>query len=275
MKKKLLSVFLIATMSFSLIACSSNTTSQTEYDMDTLGELLDQTNDLFEKDSADFSDDELVSDKAYDLYKKCSEKTGLPFNKEITVTGYKDNSFVGFELRSSDDKHDLSCSNKKGEDNLSLFVDKGEEMTVTGVLSANKNSYGILSDCQITSPENITPEFKDNVDEVINSDSFCNVIEGTVSDIVSLDAFEDVVKIANLTEYEHKDYYDDTVLYLSTDDHTIFVFYDPETLGEVKVGDKIATQGSIDSLMELEKADGTSETIWGYTGNIYEIYVFE
>ena len=148
-------------------------------------------------------------------------------------------------------------------------------MTVTGVLSANKNSYGILSDCQITSPENITPKFKDNVDEVINSDSSCNVIEGTVSDIVSLDAFEDVVKIANLTEYEHKDYYDDTVLYLSTDDHTIFVFYDPETLGEVKVGDKIATQGSIDSLMELEKADGTSETIWGYTGNIYEIYVFE
>lgn len=278
MKKKLLSIFLVFAVILSFAACGKSDKSsaaQTTYDMDDFGVLYTKTQKMFAKESADFTMKELSSDKAYSLYKKCSSKTGLPFNQKITLTGFKSESDVGFTIESSNGKHAFPCYFKDGDPNLSMFIGSGDQITVTGTISKDYKSYGVLSDCKVTSPKNITPKFNDNIDDVIDSDSTCSVIEGTVSDVVSLDDFENMIDTMGMSEYEHEDYYFDNVLYLTTDDHLIFVFYDPKITGEVKAGDKIATLGSVDPLFELQKADGTSQTMWGLAGNVYDIYVFD
>lgn len=288
MKKKILALLIAGAMALSSSACgrsspldsdssSKNSTSSTQvsYDIDDFGILYSETQDMFEEKSSNFTLEDLSSDKAYSLYQKCSAKNDLPFNQKVTLTGFKDESRLGFKIESSDGNYSVPCYFKDGAPNLSMFIPHGDEITVTGILSKDKGSYGVLSDCEIQSPKDITPEFSDNIDEVINSDADYNVIEGTVSDVVSLEDFENVMDTLKISEYEHKDYYDSTVLYLTTDDHIIYVLYDPDTFGEIVPGDKIATLGSIDSLMELEKADGTSETIWGFTGNVYDLYIFD
>lgn len=277
MRKKLFHAILVFAVALSLIACSKTDTSSTAhsvYDMDDFGVLYAKTQKLFEKESSDFTAKELVSDKAYSLYEKCSRKTGLPFNQKITLTGFKSESSIGFSIESSDGKYSFPCFFKDGDSNLSMFIESGDKITVTGVISKDSKTYGVLDNCKITSPKNITPKFHDNIDDVIESDSACNVIEGTVSDVVSLDDFESMVNMMGLSEYEHRDYYFNNVLYISTDDHFVFAFYNPEIVGKIEAGDKIATLGSIDSLYELQKADGTSQTIWGLIGNIYDVYVF-
>lgn len=99
MKKKLLSIFLVFAVILSFAACGKSDKSsaaQTTYDMDDFGVLYTKTQKMFAKESADFTMKELSSDKAYSLYKKCSSKTGLPFNQKITLTGFKSESDVGF-----------------------------------------------------------------------------------------------------------------------------------------------------------------------------------
>lgn len=278
MKKKLLSIFLVFAVVLSFAACGKSdktAATQTTYDMDDFGVLYTKTQKMFEKESSDFTMKELSSDKAYSLYEKCSNKTGLPFNQKITLTGFKSESDVGFTIESSNGKHSFPCYFKDGDPNLSMFIGSGDKITVTGTISKDYKSYGVLSDCKVASPKSITPEFNDNIDDVIDSGSTCSVIEGTVSDVVSLDDFENMIDTMGMSEYEHRDYYFDNVLYLTTDDHLIFVFYDPKITGDVKAGDKIATLGSVDPLFELQKADGTSQTVWGLVGNVYDIYVFD
>lgn len=82
-------------------------TQKTEYNVDELGPAYQKSMDLFQEESSDFKDEDLNSDKGIALFKQCSEKNGLPFNQEITLTGFKAESLQGFSLDSTDGKYHI------------------------------------------------------------------------------------------------------------------------------------------------------------------------
>lgn len=288
MKKKILSVLLIFGMSFSLMACGGGSSSSSsgsgnvkEYDIEEFGEMYSETEELFADESEYLTEEELYSNKGYELYGECSKKTGLPFNEEISLRGKKGNSgALGFTVNSSNEDVSIYCHFPDGEQNLSFFIEDGENIVVNGIFSKD-GAYGSLSDVSITSPSEIDTSYKNNVSDVLaNYDNISGavVVVGEVDYIQSLDEFENAMTITNNSNYNFDASHFDNVVTLKSDiaeGENITFMYDPEYSSvELSSGDKVAVCGYIESLMDLLQADGSTKVMWGNLNDIYEIYKF-
>lgn len=282
MKKKLLiTIFLIAMIS-SLVACSKSTKSDTkpkEYDIEEFGKLFIETGNMFAKECKYLTKDEQTGESASNLYEKCAQKTGLPLNTKVSIRGKKASSSIGFMVESSDKKYHVPCIFKDRGKNLSLFIEDGENILVTGSIINEENHRGYLGDVTILSPENIDEIFKDNLTEtlsIIEEDKHgIKIIQGEVSGVYSLKIFEDIMEASSVVNYTPNDNYYDTVVRLNNDESSVFFMYDTDTFGDLETGDKIATQGLIHPLWTVEMADGTSRVLWGLMGNVQDLYVFD
>lgn len=287
MKKKLIAILLTAAMSLSLAACGGNSDGAneskdgetTEYNIEEFGEMYEETESLFDEESKYLTDEELYGNKGYEVYEKCSEKTGLPFNEPITLRGKKANSIVGFCVESDDGEYSIACFFNDDIPNTSLFINEGENIIVHGIFSEKANSRGCLTNVAIDSPEDIDIAYESNVTEVLaNYENMHGaiIVQGEIDTVVTLDEFETFMGVyGDTVNYEHQDYYYDTVASLNGEDGCIYFMYSKDQFGELEVGDKIAVQGYIYDLMSLKTADGTSRVCWGLMNNIYDIYIFK
>lgn len=282
MKKKLLVLCLAAALGLSATACANSSEKETqnkvkEYSVDEFGKTLKETDELFQTESEYLTNDELYTTKGYELYEKCSKETGLPFNEKITIRGKKGASTQGFVLESADQEYYVPCFFEENTLNISLFVNDGENMVVSGIFSGQEDSYGCLTNVSIISPSNIDKSYVNNVADVlstVNNVYGAQVVMGEVDLVQTLDDFENTMSLLNITNYESKDYYD-TVVTLSGDEGSISFMYDKNKFGDLKPGDKIATQGYISELQSLKMADGSVNVLWGFMGNIYDMNILE
>lgn len=288
MKKRFLSMFLILIMVTALTACNStsNKDSAKEYDVEEFGKMLNETDELFEKESEYLTTDELYGEKGYKLYEKCSNETGLPFNANVTIRGKKVASSVsGFELTSSDNEYSIDCffgTETQSDKNISLFIKDGENVIVTGIISEQEDSYGCLTNVSFDSPKEIDITYNNNLAEVLadcTNSTEVKIVSGEIDLVQPLDQFENATTLLAETgdniEYEHKDYYFDSVVTLSgTESGSISFMYDSQKYN-LKKGDKVTTQGYVDDLMHIKNADGSVSVLWGIMGNVYDIYKFE
>lgn len=287
MKKRLLSIVLSVSFILTLTSCASsgdlNSTSAKskikEYDVEEFGKLLNETNEMFESESEYLTKEELYAKEGYELYKKCSKKTGLPFDTEVVIRGKKQNSISGFTIVSSDGKYSIPCFFDKGEKNISLFIPLDENVVVSGTFSSEEDSYGCLTNPIFKSPSKIDTDYVNNIDTALKdmeTISDATVVFGEVKAVQPLNKFENAMSLMkNTVTYESMDYYYDTVITLSSEERSIYFMYDDSTYGEIKVGDKIGTQGYIYDLMHIKKADGTTDVYWGLMGNIYDVYIIK
>lgn len=284
MRKRILSILLVGILVGSLTACGGGekNSSSKEYDIEEFGKLLDETDELFEKESEYLTSEEMYGEEAYELYKECSKETGLPFNKKVTIRGKKQASTIGFNLVSSDEKYNVPCFfgsgdyEDKTDKNVSMFIEDGENVIVTGIISEKENSYGCLTNIAFESPKEIEGTYKNNIEEVLGDEATgCKVVFGEIELIQSIDEFKNAVEALKNTNYEHQDFYFDSVATISsTSDEsngTVSFAYDSD-IYDLKEGDKIATQGFIDDLM---KDYYDTNITWGFMGNVYDIYKFE
>lgn len=164
MKKKIILMVAFMFMAMLLTGCSSTK----EYTIDEFGKLFLETEELYQDQTRYTDVENLSQEEAYDLYVKCSKKTGLPVNKKIILKGIKDNNGRNFFV-SSEMNNELKvfCQSEFTADDLSIFIKKGENIAVEGIFS-NKNDFlfGTLSDIKILSPK-IEATYKDNIGDTL------------------------------------------------------------------------------------------------------------
>ena len=279
MKKKIIISALIAVTILLSVSCGSE--SKKEYDIEEFGKLYLETQELFEEETQYLTDEELAGDKGRNAYEKCSKKTGLPFNQSVTIRGKKKYTLrSSFYILSEDGEYSIPCLFEVDEPNISIFINDGENIVVSGIFSQENHGYGSLTNITIDSPKNIDTSYNNNIDNVLSqcADHFDSyVIHGEVDSIKTLEDFEYMMSLLSGTaNYESQDYYYDTVVCLKDEDGegTIYFMYDKDTFGELKPGDKVAVEGYVDDLMHLLKADKTIDVMSGFMGNIYTMYVF-
>lgn len=196
------------------------------------------------------------------------------------MRGKKKNSVISFQISSSNEEYSIFCFFDTKMQNKSIFIEEGENILVKGIFSDVDNGYGVLSNVEILSPEKIDDTYTNNVKEILDDyDSIdgTSVIQGEVALVQTLDEFENAMNLMEDTvTYTPSDLYDDTVVTITgAEGKNISFMYDQEVLGSVETGDKIAVSGSVEDLMSLQMADGSTNVFWGLLGNVYEIYRFE
>lgn len=276
---KKISIYIFCGMlSTALFSCNGTKTTKTEYSIDEIGKLYNETEELFKEEAKYLTDDELSGDVGYELYKKCSKKTGLPFNKQITIRGKKHSSIIGFCISSDDNKYSIVCTGSENEKNKSLFVDNGENVIVNGIMSKEDSAYGSLSDSTFISPKKIDESYNNNISELL--DDYDNLefpvtVQGEIDLVQSLDEFENTMRLMENANYNFDFSHSNTAVTLKSDTEeggSITFTCTAEELGDFKRGDHIAVQGFIDDLMSSQHFDGTEDVFWGMMDDIYEIY---
>ncbi len=281
MKKRLGGILLITALTIiPLFGCGQLKQQKSEYDIDEFGAIYEETEKKFNKETEYLTQEEKLGDEGRAIYKKCSKETGLPYNKEITLRGKKKNSVISFQISSSNEEYSIFCFFDTKMQNKSIFIEEGENILVKGIFSDVDNGYGVLSNVEILSPEKIDDTYTNNVKEILDDyDSIdgTSVIQGEVALVQTLDEFENAMNLMEDTvTYTPSDLYDDTVVTITgAEGKNISFMYDQEVLGSVETGDKIAVSGSVEDLMSLQMADGSTNVFWGLLGNVYEIYRFE
>lgn len=281
MKKIILATAVVITTSLFFVGCSKNSGDVVlEYNIEEFGALYLETEKLFEAESEYLTEEEF-DEVSYALYQECSKKTGLPFNQKIKLRGKKSSGYlIGFYVESTDGEYSIPCL-YAGDNDLSLLVDDGEVVVVTGVFSESEGSYGCLSSASITSPK-IDTTFSNNMAQIlsnalINTNYYTDyfAIRGEVYSIQTLSEFEEYMAVSTDNNgYEHQDYYDDHVITLEGEKCFISFAYNPIFFPDIKVGDKIATQGCFETTRSYE-VDETTTINWGFLGNVYSIYIYE
>ncbi len=284
MKKRIIIYLFIACISIFATACSEkaeNKSSQKEeYDADEFGVLLKDTNSLFEEKSQSLNEEELSSDKGYKIYEECSKQTGLPFNKNITLHGKKASSIVGFCIESSDGNYSIPCFFGDNEANTSIFIQDGENITISGIFSEDAKSYGCLTETTIDSPKEINIPTENNIFSVVSqlSETPKQVLAvGQVEAIATIDEFKNVMNNLPIVNFDPQNYYGDNAVYLiPEDDADAMIIFTclKDDASSIKVGDKIAVQGDAYDIMHIKNADGTITPMWGMIDIIYEFYHF-
>lgn len=273
MKKYIYAIIVISTL---FAGCSQ----KTEYDIEEFGQMYVETQELFESQSEYLTDEEKFGEMGYELYKKCSKETGLPFNKQITLRGRKASEIFGFYVESTDGNYRVPCFCVDG-DNSNLLVDDGDVIVVTGTFSEGKNSYGCLTSASIVSPK-IDVTFNNNMTKVLSqalaetaSFTNCYTIRGEVFSVLTLSEFEEYMALSmDNNGYEHSDYYYDHVITLTGKNSFISFPYNPQDFPNIEVGDEIATQGWFETTCSFN-ADETTTINWGFLGNVFSMYVYE
>lgn len=299
MKRKFAILLLVGLFAFT--GCASTNTSQTvspskketmaasstDYTMDDFGKLLSETEKLFSEETKDFSKDQLYTQEAYDKYVECSKKTGLPVNQEITLHGVKRDfgySYAYSVASAENDDYYVGCFPTEKENNQFILVPDGKDITVRGVFSKDKDSYGTLSDAYFISGIPYDISYENNVDSIVPSLSTekSNVIvTGVVREIYDTETFKNTLS----TYFPVNDAYNPDHLYLSKtvelglDDEAeslpvLYFTYNPDVTPEIQVGDKIAVNGEAYDICDMLTADGSVRTNFGVIDMVYNYYKY-
>ena len=252
--KKILTFLLIGMLMLScttLTGCGKKESSKTEYTMDEFADMYNETQSLFKKEAekAYLTDEERYSEKGQQLYKKCSEKTGLPFNKELTHRGVKYQGYGCVDLKSNDEKTSIQCLFAQSVDNFWILIPDGTTVSIKGTFSPESapGAYGTLFDVSLVSPDidiKYEPtDIKDALKVITNEQGYESniIIEGEISEIMTRDEVEEIVGgYVDISSALH----DDAAL-IKGQDGSIIIFYDKTFTGELTAGDKIAVQGAL------------------------------
>lgn len=287
MKKKILSILISMMFPILLLSCGN---IKTEYEAAEFIELEEETWQLFNEETKNFTSNELLGNKARELYEECSKKTGLPFNKEITIRGIKGSSASsdtgsndkGFGITSSDSNGSTIANYPMKEGDEWLFIEKGTDIVVKGTYSAGKG-YGMLENAHIISPENIEKDYTNNVfntlSEVPNGEDYITtIVFGKVSDLMTLDEFKKSTANADIDIGGYR-LFENIARIDGDEEHgngTIYFSYDDEEICDLSLGDKIAVLGSVRSVLGVENPQ-TQEYIYalGIIEKVHECYVFD
>lgn len=276
MKKKIASIIMIMMCALLLQACNQ----KSEYDIDEFGKMFNETQELFEKESEYMTTDELFSDKGYNLYKKCSKKTGLPFNKEVTLRGKKVQLLGAIGISSNDNNYVICCKFSSPVNNIGIFIPDDQNVIVKGIFSKIGGMYGWLSDTEIISPEKINIEFKDNnVASVISSipddiSSVDSMIYGEVTDILTLDELKN--NLSKLIDFDNGFFFNKVARIdgIEGKEGTIYFTYDEDRIGVLTTGDKLAIKGRVHSIGGFTDSNGDYVAIGGIIDAVYDCYNF-
>lgn len=282
MKKILSIIMVLTTIILATVACGRVAESNDElkeYDVEEFGKLLQDTNRLFAKESEGMTEDELSGEERRDLYEKCAQEIGLPLNTKVILQGEKASGTIGFTLFSPDRKYMVPCIFRDTKKNQSLLIKDGEKVTVTGSIINEVSHYGYLADTTIISPENIEATFESNIsDTLANLDDDIKIVQGEVAGVLSLEHFELKMEAAVTTNYVHNDNYDNTVVQLKDEGdegESIYFICDSSISGDLEIGDKVAVQGFVRSLMDTKRSDGTTWVMWGLINGVRDLYLFD
>lgn len=279
MKKILSIIMVLTTILLAIVACGRVTESNDElkeYDVEEFGKLLQDTNRLFAKESEGMTEDELSGEERRDLYEKCAQEIGLPLNTKVILHGEKASGTIGFTLFSPDRKYHVPCIFGDTKKNQSLLIKDGENVTVTGAIINEVSNRGYLADIAIISPENIEATFESNISETLaNLDDDIKIVQGEVAGVLSLEHFELKMEAAVTTNYVHNDNYDNTVVQLKDEGESIYFICDSSISGNLEIGDKVAVQGFVRSLMDTKRSDGTTWVMWGLINGVRDLYLFD
>lgn len=253
---------------------------KSEYDIDEFGKMFNETQELFEKESEYMTTDELFSDKGYNLYKKCSKKTGLPFNKEVTLRGKKVQLLGAIGISSNDNNYVICCKFSSPVNNIGIFIPDDQNVIVKGIFSKIGGMYGWLSDTEIISPEKINIEFKDNnVASVISSipddiSSVDSMIYGEVTDILTLDELKN--NLSKLIDFDNGFFFNKVARIdgIEGKEGTIYFTYDEDRIGVLTTGDKLAIKGRVHSIGGFTDSNGDYVAIGGIIDAVYDCYNF-
>lgn len=281
MKKKIVAIMIICVMMVSLTACgkssagADNESEITEYTADELGELIDETNDMFDSETEYLTDEEKYTGEGIDIFDTCAEETGYPIDKQILVRGVKKQFRGGITVSSTDGEQNIFCSfSDAPNSNTGLFVPDGETIAVQGTASFN----GAIKDIEIISPSNISIEYTPTdigvVFDSIKTDitSVNAVVYGEIHNTMTLDELKDA--FPDQIDYNSTFMLDDVARIDGDDGGTIYFTYDKDTIGELKAGDKVAIQGDVYSLIGSKDIDGTFVVAVGYISAVYDCYNF-
>ena len=285
MKKK---VALLITTMFLVVGCGTTDVSKKEYTIDEIGPIYEETQELFKEKTKYLTTEELYSENGYEIFKECSEETGLPINTEITLSGVKKNSpSNGINIVSDNNEFSMACLFPEETQNVGMFIEDGENIRVKGIISSeDKISFGIISDTEILLPSNIDITFNNNISEICdaitNSEDTSGIaIMGTVETIMTLDDFKEFMQQESMSIISNFDpdiyYFEKIGVLLSdeNDDNRILFSYNEASTGELSIGENIAIHGYAHDLLHTYNEFGAQMTEWGMIDNIFEIYHFE
>lgn len=261
-----------------LTACQSNT--KTEFTIDEFGELYKKTHELFNEEGKYLTDEEKNNEEGRKLFQKCSKKTGLPYNTEITLRGVKKTFAGGLSIESEDEKYTIYCKfPSEPNNNIGLFVEDGKNVVVAGIFSKEDGPYGMLSDTEFISPSEINIEYKaTDINEVlaeIDNEyiSVDKVIQGEIFSIMSLEEFKD--QFDEFIDFD-KRFFSDTVARIDgTDGGTIYFSYNENIIGKLSAGDRVAIQGDVYSITGFKNSSQKYISIGGYINTVYDCYNFD
>lgn len=276
--KKTLSVLFAGLLLVILSSCQKQKES---YSMEEFYPIYEKVETKVEEQAQNWNENELYGEKHAKLYGKVSKSENLPFKKQITLKGYKQNSALGgsFYICTKDSDERVMCYLPEKHKGEIFFINDGSKIEVSGVFSKDSKSFGVMSDVAIKTPTP-TVEYKSNIDEILdekNLDSPVSAI-GEVIQVTDLKSFEGPIKTLQ-SEYFFDDYsfdypHQETVVCLKGENgKTIYFMCRSEE--SVKVGDKVAVSGNLEKGMVVKKADGSTELFSGNLNNVFNVFFFK
>lgn len=261
--------------------------TSTDYSINEFGKLLVETNEMFDEKTKYFTEEQLSGDDGYNVYKECSEKTGLPVNQEITLHGVKKDfaySYAYSVTSAENEDYAVTCFPVAEENNKYILIPDGDNIMVKGIFSKDSASYGSLSDVHIVSgiPYNIS--YQNNIDNIVpalSTDSSNVIVTGVVREIYDTETFKNTLS----TYFLVNDAYNPDHLYLSKtvelglDDESeslpvLYFTYNPDVTPEIQVGDKIAINGEAYDICDMVTADGSTRAFFGVIDMVYNYYKY-
>lgn len=284
MKKKIPVILAAMLLIVLLSACSndnnSNGISKKEYTADEFGELQAETDKLFEEKSAYLTDEEKNGEIGQELYAECSKDTGLPYNEEITIRGVKETFLQGMIIQSEDESYNIFCRFSSGaSNNIALFIEDGENVVVKGIFSKDGEPYGFLYDTEFISPSQLDISYNESdINEILSkvtseTDSVNTVIYGQISSNISLDEFKK--QAVDYIDFDTVHFSDNVVRIDGPNGGTVYFSYANEDNLDISVGDKIAIQGELHSMLGFDDGNGNYTAVAGYIGLLYGCYNFD
>lgn len=281
-KKKILGILMAISLICLLSACSndSNGISKKEYTADEFGKLQSETNKLFEEKSVYLTDEERNGEEGREIYAECSKDTGLPYNEEITIRGVKEPFFQGMIVRSEDESCNIFCRfSSEVSNNIALFIEDGESVVVKGIFSKEGEPYGFLADTEFISPSQLDISYMESdINEILSkvtseTASVNTVIHGQISSIISLDEFKK--QAADYIDFDTVYFSDNVARMDGPNGGTVYFSYADEYNLDISVGDKIAIQGELHSMLGFDDGNGNYTAVAGYIGLLYGCYNFD
>lgn len=237
---------------------------ETEYTMDEFLRVYKTVRKNFDKETAYWTEDDKKSKDYFETFLKCAEKEGLE-RGIVTIRGVKTNSSSAHFFCLVKKGTALSDKGKLDTNQLLpcvtnnskhiLIEDDQEVVRVKGFLF--KNTVG-LDDCEIISPDLSKFEFKNNIQDMIESPPAIEekVIQGVVKKIISIETYKENNKYLGDKQFELSLQSATYVGLLESDDKAaeLLFFLNKKNNYEIIEGDRLALRSTV-----LESSDALGQ----------------